>query len=482
VLFSVCASIFIVLFSSFYLFDEIKYEEQKNDLIKHQKFITQSQAIIIPPHIVDRDEERVTLILSGILSNPTIIGVTVYGQDGKALYRFGKFESDTYQIFKASHDITNFDGSRIRQVGRLETIATDRYIVENFRERREFYGLMFLVLFFAMVLATYASIHLVVAIPLKRLIAAIKQQRAGEPISVNWSSRDEIGLLITEYRYLQERQFRSQSQLRDELERSEQISADLRLMRDAADQANKAKSEFLATMGHELRTPLNAIIGFSEVIKSEVFGPVGEHRYVEYSRDINESGTHLLSLINDILDMSKMEAGEMAAIDEPFHFIEAVEPSIRLIARAATQGKIDLTTRIPDDLPAFMGDARMIKQILINLLSNAVKFTPENGKVTLSASADKDGFLISVADTGIGIPPEKIEKVLQPFGQVDSSLARKYEGAGLGLPLVRAMVDLQGGVLSIDSAVGEGTRVDIRFPPTRIHLGTRLPIEAERIA
>ncbi len=413
------------------------------------------------------------------MSNPTIVGVAVYGQDGQALYRFGKFASDSYQLFTASHVITNFDGTRIQPVGRLETVATDRYIVENFRERREFYGLIFLVLFFAMVLATYASIHLVVAIPLKRLIAAIKLQRAGEPISVNWSSRDEIGLLITEYQDLQDRQFRFQSQLRDELERSEKISADLRLMMDAAEQANRAKSEFLATMSHELRTPLNAIIGFSEVIKSEMFGPIGEQKYVEYSRDINDSGTHLLSLINDILDMSKIEAGEMTTFDEPFQFVEIVEPAIRLIAN---RENIDLTTSIPDDLPAFMGDARMMKQILINLLSNAVKFTPENGKVTLSVSADTDGFLISVADTGIGIPPEDMDKILQPFGQVDSSLARKYEGTGLGLPLVKAMVELQGGVLSIGSVVGEGTTVEIRFPPTRIHLGATQPMAVERRA
>jgi len=333
-----------------------------------------------------------------------------------------------------------------------------------------------------MVIATYTSIRLVVAVPLNRLVTAIKNARDDTPISVNWSSRDEIGLAISEFQSLQDRQFRSQSRLRDELERSEKISADLRVMKDAAEQASRAKSEFLATMSHELRTPLNAIIGLSDFIKGETLGPVGVPQYVEFSRHINESGAHLLSIINDILDMSKIEAGEMTLEEAPFDVAETISGSVDMIAERAARENIELTTEIPSDLPLFMGDERMMKQILVNLLSNAVKFTPEHGKVAVTASADDDGFQILVGDTGIGIPPDKIDVVLQPFGQADSSLARAYEGTGLGLPLVAKMTELHGGTLSIDSVVGEGTRVAIRFPRDRIHHAANGPIETIRTA
>jgi len=310
---------------------------------------------------------------------------------------------------------------------------------------------------------------MVVARPLNRLVAAINRAGDDQPISVNWSSRDEIGMLVTEFQNLQDRQFEAQSLLRAELSRSKEISADLRVMKNAAEQANQAKSEFLATMSHELRTPLNAITGFSEIIKSELLGSVGERRYVEYSNDINESGTRLLAIINDVLDMSKIEAGEMTPIDEPFDFAKTIEAPVRLMANCAARGNVDLTTETPIGMPWLVGDERMIKQILINLLSNAVKFTPEDGKVVLSAAVDDEGIMVSVSDTGIGIPSDKMNTVLQPFGQADSSLARKYEGTGLGLPLVTAMTELHGGSVSINSVVARGTTVNVRFPRDRIY-------------
>ncbi len=482
VLLFVCASILVILFSSFYVFDRLEYDQKTAGLIKQQKFITQSQAIIIPQYILDHDEERIALILSGILSNPIIIGVAIYATDGQILYRFGKFESETYRVFNATHNITNFDGSGVNSLGRLLTAATDRHIVEALQQRRDFYAIVFIILFVAIVVATYSSIHLIVAIPLNRLIAAIKKSRDGKPISVNWKSRDEIGLLISEFQNLEDRQFRVQAQLRHELDHRERILTDLRKMKDAAEQASRAKTEFLATMSHELRTPLNAIIGFSEVIKNEAFGRMNVPQYREYSIDIHNSGIHLLAIINDILDMSKIEAGEMTPVEKPFDLARVAGSTVRLISEAAAKANIELISDIPDHLPAFYGDERMIKQILINLLSNAVKFTPENGKITLAATADAEGFLISVADTGIGIPADKIETVLEPFGQVDSRLERAYEGTGLGLPLVKSMVELHGGSLAINSRVGGGTTIRIRFPGSRVYAGAAESRPAKRIA
>ena len=243
-----------------------------------------------------------------------------------------------------------------------------------------------------------------------------------------------------------------------------QIEAEQKRAREQAEAANRTKTEFLANMSHELRTPLNAVIGFSDIIRKEAMGPAGVPQYVEYAQDINNSGVHLLEIINDILDMSKIEAGELQPNLSEFQFNRIVGTSFKLISDRAGKDGVGLISDVPDDLPSLVADERMIKQILINLLSNAVKFTPEGGTVTLSAQATEDGFTFSVADTGIGIPADKMEVILEPFGQADSRLERAYEGTGLGLPLVKSMTELHGGILDIQSTEGEGTVATIRLP------------------
>lgn len=236
-----------------------------------------------------------------------------------------------------------------------------------------------------------------------------------------------------------------------------------------ADHANRAKSEFLANMSHELRTPLNAIIGFSEMTNKEKFGPVGNPRYREYAKDINESGQHLLALINDILDLSKVESEKDELYEESIDISRVIYSSITMNGERAARQNVDIVPQIEDDLPPLWGDARKVKQILANLLSNAIKFTEANGKVTVSAwCRPESGHIIQVADTGIGIAPEDIPKALSQFGQVDSKLGRAYEGTGLGLPLTKALVKLHGGTLYLQSEVGVGTKVTVRFPATRI--------------
>ncbi len=254
---------------------------------------------------------------------------------------------------------------------------------------------------------------------------------------------------------------------RDITERKRIEAAQKRAMAEAV-AANRSKTEFLANMSHELRTPLNAVIGFSEVIKTEPFGPLGAPQYADYIEDIFQSGQYLLSVINDILDMSKIEAGEMQMVEAVFGIPHTAESCRRLIAERAQKGQVKLIVEIQDDLPPLRADERMVKQMLLNLLTNAVKFTPQGGEVTLRAEMDKVGCLvISISDTGVGIAPQDMERVLQPFGQADSSLHRAYEGTGLGLPLVKSMAELHGAHLMIDSTLNKGTTVAIRFPVAR---------------
>ena len=242
--------------------------------------------------------------------------------------------------------------------------------------------------------------------------------------------------------------------------------------KEAAEFANRAKTEFLANMSHELRTPLNAILGFSEVIKDEMFGPVGTAKYLDYARDIHSSGEHLLDLINDVLDLAKLEAGKLALHEREVALADVIEQCLALVRGRADKAGIALRAELPAALPALRADVRALKQILLNLLSNAVKFTPEGGTVGLSARADdRHGLAIAVRDTGIGMMPSDIEVALAPFGQVDSAIAHAHEGTGLGLPITRSLVRLHGGDLTIASAPGKGTTITAQFPPSRLVKG-----------
>ncbi len=257
--------------------------------------------------------------------------------------------------------------------------------------------------------------------------------------------------------------------LESEIAERKRMGEKMRAAKEQAELANRAKSEFLANMSHELRTPLNAIIGFSEMISRETFGPIGSPKYVEYVKDINVSGTHLLELINHILDLSKIEAGKTELEETEIEVSRAIRACLALVRGKAHAGSVDLDLDIASDLLALYADEVKLKQILINLLSNAIKFTPEGGKVVLRIwSSCDDGYVFQIADTGIGIALEDIPKVLAPFMQVDSGLNRQYEGTGLGLSLSKAIAELHGGSLDIQSEVGVGTTVTVCFPAERI--------------
>ena len=243
----------------------------------------------------------------------------------------------------------------------------------------------------------------------------------------------------------------------------------MRRAKEQADLANRAKTEFLANMSHELRTPLNAVIGFSEIIMEEMFGPAGRPEYVEYAHDIHDSGRLLLELINDILDMSKIEAGKKELQDTVIDIGRVMMSSVRLVHPRAQLGNVTIEVDLPPDLPAVRAEELSMKQIITNLLTNAVKFTPEGGKVLLSARIETDGWMtMTVVDTGIGIAPEDMDKALAPFGQIESSLSSKTQGTGLGLPLAQALVHLHGGTLDLESSPGSGTTATIRLPADRV--------------
>ncbi|MBE7183670.1 MAG: PAS domain-containing protein [Methylobacterium mesophilicum] len=235
---------------------------------------------------------------------------------------------------------------------------------------------------------------------------------------------------------------------------------------ERAEAANRAKSEFLANMSHELRTPLNAIIGFSEVMSSQLFGPVGSPRYEEYVRDIQSSGEYLLGVINDILDMSKIEAGQFVMEQEEVDLCPLINETVRVVALQAADKRITVETNISDEMQVF-ADRRAIKQIVINLLSNAVKFTDQGGHITVRARKVASSMMLSIEDTGCGIPKSALSKLGRPFEQVQNQFSKNHTGSGLGLAISRSLAELHGGALKIRSTEAVGTIVSVRLPAFR---------------
>jgi len=253
-----------------------------------------------------------------------------------------------------------------------------------------------------------------------------------------------------------------------EIHNKKEIERNLVLSKEDAEKANRAKSEFLAAMSHDLRTPLNAIMGFSDMMRQKAFGPLGNQHYEDYADDIYNSGSLLVSLINDVLDLSKIEAGKYELTNAPLSVSGIAEDCIRQLSSLANISNLTLVSNVSPELPQIVGDERVIIQILNNLLSNAIKFTPAGGLITITADLNDDhSMTVSVQDTGVGMASEGITKALRPFEQADATLSQEHEGTGLGLHLCVNFMKLFGGTLEIDSEVGKGTTVVITFPPER---------------
>jgi signal transduction histidine kinase len=248
-----------------------------------------------------------------------------------------------------------------------------------------------------------------------------------------------------------------------------------------AETANHAKSEFLANMSHELRTPLNAVIGFTDMMRHEAFGPVGHDRYRQYLEDIANSGKHLMQMINDLLDLSTIEIGKVRLTIGSLELGGIIADVVSLMRLQAEQAGIDLREEHQVRNVILQADENRLRQVLLNLLSNATKFTPKSGSVTMATSVDDTGALcISVADTGIGIAAEDQAIALEPFGQIEHGLARNYQGAGLGLTIAKKLTELQGGALTLQSELGKGTTITLRFPPASYSVKTELYLVANR--
>ena len=255
----------------------------------------------------------------------------------------------------------------------------------------------------------------------------------------------------------------------------EDISAereDERMLRQAkedAERASAAKAEFLANMSHEFRTPLNAIIGFAQVLKDEMFGPLGSERYADYVADVLESGEHLLEPPPPPPPPAKADAGRLEIEESVVDMTVLINQSLRFVRDRATRERIALQTIVPRDLPRLLADGRRLRQVLLNLLTNAVKFTPRGGRIEIAAGLARDGGMeIRIADSGVGMSAEEVAVALEPFGQVRRRHKGRVEGTGLGLPIVRSLVELHGANITLESAPGQGTRVRVRFPAQRL--------------
>lgn len=242
------------------------------------------------------------------------------------------------------------------------------------------------------------------------------------------------------------------------------MAEELSQAKRAVEQADASKTRFLRSISHELRTPLNAIIGFAEVLRDGLLGPLGHHRYQEYANDIHSSGSHLLGLVNQLLDLSRIEAGRYELECEPQDVAALIRNSARLVAKQIEDAGLELICELPAEAPALVADQQAVRQILVNLLSNAVKFTPNGGEIRVCTTQEEDWLSITVADTGIGIPAEKMSGLMRPFERVDNDLNRQTEGTGLGLAISRSLAEMHGGTLDLTSVLGSGTTAVLRLP------------------
>jgi signal transduction histidine kinase len=310
------------------------------------------------------------------------------------------------------------------------------------------------------------------AIALAWLLASLLQRQVTQPIyglldtmrevsrnrdyslRADKRSNDELGALVDGFNTM--------------LGETEVHKAELNTARQEAESANRLKSDFLSQMSHELRTPLNAILGFSDFMLNEPHGPLGHESYREYTHDIYGAGQHLLEVINDILDLSKIEAGSVELHEEMLDTEALIDESAWLLRERADNAGVGLYAEAAPGIPHLYGDGQLLKRCLLNLLYNAIKFTPTGGQITVRADEEAGGAIaLTVIDNGIGIAPQQVEHVLTPFGQSENVLRRKHDGTGLGLPLVKSFIELHGGTLELRSALGEGTKVTLRLPAAR---------------
>ena len=427
--------------------------------------------------LVFKDREGAEAILAALGSRPNISFAQITAENGELLAQYHAAASDQGPaddygdlVRQASEGLNGYDLQFLKgHVSFYSPIQLHSDIVGTILIRSNLdpiYSVLtahiviaiLATLLSALIAYFYSSrLQSLISHPILNLLDTMRRVSATQNFSLRASKHgdDELGLLTAGFN--------------DMLAQTEAHEAALDTARGEAESASRAKSEFLANMSHELRTPLNSIIGFSELMENEIKGPIGVPEYQGYISDMLFSARHLLAVINDILDVSRIEAGKLKLVEDDFSIEEIVNRTFILVKQRANEANVSLETDIEDDLPTVRADERLTKQCLVNLITNAIKFTPEGGRVTVRVGCDPGGSLaIAVVDTGIGIAKENIDLVLTPFGQVASSLDGKHEGTGLGLPLTKSLIEAHGGCLTIESTPGSGTTVTIIFPAERL--------------
>ncbi len=320
----------------------------------------------------------------------------------------------------------------------------------------------------------FALIHRMTVLPINRIVQRLDDFRHG--------TFDRVNVLPTVTPTELRRLDQTVNQFGELLSVQEQRESEREAARRAAIEASRSKSEFLANMSHELRTPLNGILGFAEIMRMKLFGSLGNPKYEEYAADIHQCASHLLDLINDLLDIARIEQRKLTLDEHEIDLERVIRSSVAMVQERARANGHHIMEKKPERLPMVMADERKLRQVLLNLLANAIKFTPAGGLITLSVAMDPvHGLIFEITDTGIGIPPDQLAKALEPFGQVDSTLARRYEGSGLGLPLAKGLIELHGGLFQLESKVGVGTAVRFSLPPHRILTATAAEASAAEI-
>jgi signal transduction histidine kinase len=410
--------------------------------------------------IISQDVPRIDTTMHNLIqSDSTLLSLQIVNPAGQSLFNWHRDQH------KTSNEKTQTFSREVRVGGELfgtfsavwDFSAADRKINQH--------GIMFAAaigtICLTMSLMFYMLITRLAILPLKRMGTRLAEFRDGvfdRVIRLPDFTPQELRDLET-----------SVNQLGELMAQKEQYNIEREAAHAAAVAANRTKSEFLANVSHDLRTPLNAIIGFSDTMRMGIFGSIENPRYREYAEYINNSGVHLLSIINDILDISKIQSGKMSLEESEVDLLQTIEASLVLLYARAREGGVRIVKKLPARLPFVRADERKLKQILLNLVTNSVKYTPFGGSVTISASVNRDlGILVTVADTGIGIAADKIKTALEPFAQIENAYTRRETGTGLGLPISKALIELHGGTFELTSEVGVGTVVQFSLPASRL--------------
>lgn len=462
----IACSVSAILFLCYFLFVNISnYYESQQNLLERSELLAEMRAESLSSSMWNFDDSITKDIIKSLQRDKNFFGAEVFDAEGKSFVQVLNGVPDGTQLI-ISKDIKYFYKGNNQVIGKLVLYISTKEITNALYKKILYSIVAFLVLITAISITLSITFRLVTK-PLTQIAEAMEAYGHGKKdVSLpEMNSNDEISTLADNFKNMK-------SEINDFTNNLEDLvrkrTAQLELALTKVQAANDSKSKFLANFSHELRTPLNAIIGFSEFISGELLGKLGNAKYKEYAKNISDSGTHLLDMINDILDLSKAEAGKLVISMEYIDLADSLHDCSRYIEKKATDANIAVIKNIPANLPPIVIDRIRLKQIMLNLLSNAVKFTPVGGQIVISASVEKlddinNEFTIIVKDSGIGMSAEQIKTAFETFGQVDDDAERAAKGTGLGLPLTKHLVELMGGTITVESKKDVGTTMAVKF-------------------